>query len=113
MHWRALIFFSSWLARLIQLQREQEGTSGIVAVSAGIFGTQAVTALAFEVNGVPRDGLPFFDPATRIFRYVLPAAVAPGVSAPAAFGVPLAVVSAVCRQVAASARAAGRSDRRR
>jgi formiminoglutamase len=33
---------------------------------------------------------------------VLPAAVAPGVSAPAAFGVPLAVVSAVCRQVAAS-----------
>ena len=33
---------------------------------------------------------------------VLPAAVAPGVSAPAAFGVPLAVISAVCRQVAAS-----------
>ena len=33
---------------------------------------------------------------------VLPAAVAPGVSAPAAYGVPLPVVSAVCRQVAAS-----------
>lgn len=33
---------------------------------------------------------------------VLPAAAAPGVSAPAAFGVPLAVISAVCRQVAAS-----------
>ena len=33
---------------------------------------------------------------------VLPAAVAPGVSAPAAFGVPLPVISAVCRQVAAS-----------
>ncbi|WP_458780862.1 formimidoylglutamase [Arthrobacter sp. D3-16] len=30
---------------------------------------------------------------------VLPAAVAPGVSAPAAYGVPLAVISAVCRQV--------------
>ncbi|WP_426997907.1 formimidoylglutamase [Pseudarthrobacter sp. N5] len=33
---------------------------------------------------------------------VLPASVAPGVSAPAAYGVPLSVVSAVCRQVAAS-----------
>ncbi|SEQ85501.1 formimidoylglutamase [Arthrobacter sp. OV608] len=33
---------------------------------------------------------------------VLPAAVAPGVSAPAAFGVPLPVISAVCRQVARS-----------
>lgn len=33
---------------------------------------------------------------------VLPAAVAPGVSAPAAFGVPLPVITAVCRQAAAS-----------
>jgi len=33
---------------------------------------------------------------------VLPAAVAPGVSAPAAYGVPLEVINAVCRQVAAS-----------
>lgn len=33
---------------------------------------------------------------------VLPASVAPGVSAPAAFGVPLPVISAVCRQVCAS-----------
>lgn len=33
---------------------------------------------------------------------VLPASVAPGVSAPAGFGVPLPVISAVCRQVAAS-----------
>ncbi|MET1022264.1 MAG: formimidoylglutamase [Arthrobacter sp.] len=33
---------------------------------------------------------------------VLPASVAPGVSAPAAYGVPLPVISAVCRQVAAS-----------
>lgn len=33
---------------------------------------------------------------------VLPASVAPGVSAPAAFGVPLPVISALCRQVAAS-----------
>ncbi len=33
---------------------------------------------------------------------VLPAAVAPGVSAPAAYGVPLPIIAAVCRQVAAS-----------
>lgn len=33
---------------------------------------------------------------------VLPASVAPGVSAPAAYGVPLPVVSAACRQVAES-----------
>ncbi|WP_104139871.1 formimidoylglutamase [Arthrobacter sp. ZGTC131] len=33
---------------------------------------------------------------------VLPASVAPGVSAPAAFGVPLPVIAAVCRQVCAS-----------
>lgn len=33
---------------------------------------------------------------------VLPAPVAPGVSAPAAYGVPLPVINAVCRQVAAS-----------
>jgi formiminoglutamase len=32
---------------------------------------------------------------------VLPASAAPGVSAPAAYGVPLPVISAVCRQVAA------------
>lgn len=37
---------------------------------------------------------------------VLPAAVAPGVSAPAGFGVPLHVVHAVCRQVADSGRTA-------
>jgi formiminoglutamase len=33
---------------------------------------------------------------------VLPSSVAPGVSAPAAFGVPLDVITAVCRQLAAS-----------
>lgn len=33
---------------------------------------------------------------------VLPASVAPGVSAPAAYGVPLPVIASVCRQVAAS-----------
>ena len=33
---------------------------------------------------------------------VLPASVAPGVSAPAAYGVPMPVISAVCKQLAAS-----------
>ncbi|WP_309076258.1 formimidoylglutamase [Paenarthrobacter sp.] len=33
---------------------------------------------------------------------VMPASVAPGVSAPAAYGVPLPVISAICRQVATS-----------
>lgn len=33
---------------------------------------------------------------------VLPASVAPGVSAPAAYGVPLPVINAVCRQIATS-----------
>ncbi|MHC6219005.1 formimidoylglutamase [Arthrobacter sp. MMS24-S77] len=33
---------------------------------------------------------------------VLPASVAPGVSAPAAYGVPLPIISAVCKQLAAS-----------
>ncbi|MDO5629984.1 MAG: arginase family protein, partial [Mobilicoccus sp.] len=37
---------------------------------------------------------------------VLPAATAPGVSAPAAYGVPVEVIEAVCRQVAASGRLA-------
>ncbi|MEV7661649.1 formimidoylglutamase [Paenarthrobacter sp. NPDC089316] len=37
---------------------------------------------------------------------VMPASVAPGVSAPAAYGVPLPVISAVCRQVAASGKLA-------
>lgn len=37
---------------------------------------------------------------------VLPAAVAPGVSAPAGFGVPLHVIHAVCRQVADSGKTA-------
>jgi formiminoglutamase len=37
---------------------------------------------------------------------VLPAAVAPGVSAPAGLGVPLEVIHAVCRQVAESGKLA-------
>ncbi len=63
---------------VFQLAREQEGTASVRAVSAGVFGTRPVTALTFEVNGVVRSGLDSLDAATRIFRYTLPAPVAPG-----------------------------------
>ena len=63
---------------VFQLAREQEGGGAIAAVSATIAGSQAITALTFEVNGVVRDGLASYDAATRLFRYVLPSPVAPG-----------------------------------
>lgn len=63
---------------VFQLAREQEGTSAIVAVSAYVTGTGTLTALTFEVNGVQRDGMPHYNAATRLMRYVLPASVAPG-----------------------------------
>lgn len=64
---------------VFQLAREQRGATQIQAVSASVFGTQPITAIAFEVNGVRRtDGLQFFDPQTRLFRYTLPAPLAPG-----------------------------------
>ncbi len=44
-------------------------------VSAGIFGTQEVSAITFEINGVAMDGMPFFDSASRIFQYTLPSPV--------------------------------------
>jgi glycosidase len=66
---------------VFQLAKEQEGTSQVVAVSAGIFGTRPITALTFEVNGVQMNGLTAcggatcLDATSRIFRYVLPAPV--------------------------------------
>lgn len=63
---------------VFQLAREQEGGGAVVAVSATIAGTQAITALTFEVNGVVRDGLASFNAAERLFRYVLPLPVGPG-----------------------------------
>ncbi len=50
----------------------------VAAVSAGIFGTQPINTLMFEVNGVEQDGLTLYDPANGIFRYVLPQPIAPG-----------------------------------
>src|SRR5688572_7990619 len=45
---------------LFQLAREEDGAGQVLAVSAGVFGSQPVTALSFTVNGEVRDGLPHF-----------------------------------------------------
>ncbi len=66
---------------VFQLAREQEGTDAIQAVSASIFSSAVITALTFEVNGVERDGLPYFlhmNGESGLFRYTLPTPVAPG-----------------------------------
>ncbi len=46
---------------LFQLAREQDGGDVIQRVSASIFASDPVTSVAFEVNGVERDGLSFYD----------------------------------------------------
>lgn len=56
---------------LFQLAREENAQGAVEAVSAGLFSTQPITGLTFEVNGVARDGLPHYDAATGLFRYVL------------------------------------------
>jgi hypothetical protein len=63
-----------------QLAREQNGAGEVFAVSAGLFGTAAFTSIQFQVGDGPlQNGLPFYDAATGIFRYALPAPVpAPG-----------------------------------
>ena len=43
----------------------------VAVVSAGIFGTQNITALTFEINGVEQEGLASLDTATGIFKYTL------------------------------------------
>ena len=63
---------------VFQLAREQEGTAAIVAVSAYVTGTGTLTALTFEVNGVQRDGMAYYNATTKLLRYVLPTSVAPG-----------------------------------
>ena len=60
---------------VFQLAREQDASGAIVAVSAGVFGSQPVASLQFTVNGAPADGITHYNPTTRIFRYVLPVPV--------------------------------------
>ncbi|MDX1547900.1 MAG: alpha-amylase family glycosyl hydrolase [Rhodothermales bacterium] len=55
-----------------QLARRENAEGQVVAVSAGVFGTEAIEALTFAVDGVEQDGLPFFDAETGIFHYALP-----------------------------------------
>ncbi len=61
-----------------QLIREEDATGKVIAVSAGLYGTHPVTAIAFEINGVEMDGLPHFDTDDRVFRYTLPTPVPGG-----------------------------------
>ncbi len=65
---------------VMQLAREQNASGQLAAVSAGVFGTEAIEAVEFQVNdGPPQNGLAFFDAATGLFRYPLPSpAAAPG-----------------------------------
>ncbi|MEM1043228.1 MAG: alpha-amylase family glycosyl hydrolase [Bacteroidota bacterium] len=58
---------------VFQLAREENATGQIAAVSAGIFGTEAIEELQFQVNDGPlQDGLAFLDTETGLFRYTLP-----------------------------------------
>ncbi|MEM8487798.1 MAG: alpha-amylase family glycosyl hydrolase [Bacteroidota bacterium] len=43
----------------------------MASVSAGLFSTSSVTDVQFWINGLQRDGLPFFDPETGLFSYTL------------------------------------------
>ena len=63
-----------------QLAREQNEDGAVVAVSAGLFGTEAFASIQFQVNDGPlQDGAAFYDAETGIFRYELPAPIpAPG-----------------------------------
>lgn len=60
-----------------QLAREQNEDGQVVAVSAGLFGTEAFTSIQFQVNAGPlTDGLAHYDAESGIFRYELPQPIA-------------------------------------
>ena len=62
-----------------QLAREQDGTAMIRTLSASVFGTAAVTAITYEINGDTfSDGIQFFDATTRLFSKTLQTPIAPG-----------------------------------
>ena len=59
-----------------QPARELDADGDLFAVSAGVFATEPITALQFQVGDEPlQDGLAFYDADTGIFRYGLPAPV--------------------------------------
>lgn len=51
--------------------RESENDGLINAVSASLFGTSELTDLRFWINGVERDGLPFYNSELGVFRFEL------------------------------------------
>ena len=61
-----------------QLAREQDDAGQIVAVSAGLFGTEAFTDIAFTVNEAQYTLADLSDTGDGVWRLVLPAPVAPG-----------------------------------
>lgn len=63
---------------VFQLTRRLDADGSIDQVSAGVFGSQPIDSIYFEVNGVVADGLASFDPESRIFRYTLPEPVPAG-----------------------------------
>ncbi|HUF10213.1 MAG TPA: alpha-amylase family glycosyl hydrolase [Rhodothermales bacterium] len=56
---------------VFQPARELNDDGLIAAVSAGLFSTSGFAEIVFEVNGVSYDGLPFYNPANGVLRYVL------------------------------------------
>ncbi|MEM8560405.1 MAG: hypothetical protein AAGG50_21490, partial [Bacteroidota bacterium] len=63
----------------LQAAREADSQGNVVAVSVGLFGTAAFTRIDFEVNETAyTNGLDFYDADSGIFRFELPASVAPG-----------------------------------
>lgn len=59
---------------VFQIAREQGASGDVTAVSAGVFGTEAIASLAFTVNGTPyTTGID--DTGDGVYRLVLPAPV--------------------------------------
>ena len=56
---------------VFQLARESESEGLINAVSASAFGTNELADIRFWINGVERDGLPFYSSDLGVFRYEL------------------------------------------
>ena len=55
---------------VFQMARQQNAAGEIVALSAGVFGSHAITALRFAIDGMEQDGMPHFKDG--IFHYALP-----------------------------------------
>jgi len=63
---------------VFQLARKENQAGEVTEISAGVFGSQSITAMTFEINGAQQDGMPFFDSGKGIFHYLLSAPVPGG-----------------------------------